>query len=707
MSTGHEGRVAFKVLDVDEDPVQQRFTEGAYDTIIAFSISHATSNLERALRHTRKLLRPGGFLFIGEANESLQIGSLPGFIFGTLPGWWLGRDDGRVLSPLASTQQWDKLLKSTGYSGIDITAPDEFQTFFGASLFVSQAVDDTVNFLRAPLATPCQLLPIDNLAIVGGQSARSSLLVKDLKALLREFAAKCTIFETLEDVSYDKIGPNPAVIVLTELDKPVFKDITATGFSALKKMFGATKDLLWITNGRRWEEPFYNMTVGFGRTARNETPELRLQFLDVEDLGGLDVRKIAEIFLRLRTRAGEGDNILWTLEPEVIIDAGQRELIPRLRHISNLNQRFNSLRRAITHEVDVKSSTCVLQLSPTGSFLQELRLGAVDDEKPVTEICTTHTIYSAIMTPLGHKFLALGKEPSSGSCYLALVPSPASILRVPSTCAVPYSTTHLSTELLLALVAAHLVATSVLDHLFAGQTLVVHNPTKFIAHAITVHASAKNVCVVFTTDHRGPQTPSSWVNLPLNASRSALRFILPANTACFVGFWDQVTPRPLIESTFMSSLPRNCRKETADTIYSFDGCDHVSSDPVLAQILEQATAYAELYENQEEHSMLAEALRLEDLTGGTLPSNPMTVIDWTSPTLHPVRITSIESGTLFLGNKTYWLAGLTGALGLSLCDWMIGHGARSLVLTSRSPQVDSEWVSTHARKGAKITIISW
>nr|ALP31868.1 polyketide synthase 32 [Diaporthe helianthi] len=703
VSSKHGHRVAFKLLDVEKDPVQQGYTEGSCDLIIAFSVLHATANLERTLSNARRLLKPGGFLLVGEANNSIQPGSLPGIIFGTLPGWWLGQDDGRVLSPLVSTEQWDSILKSSGFSGVDLTAPDEHQNFFGATMFLSQAIDDTVNFLRAPLAavaTPSILPPTDTVAIVGGQTARSACLVNEIKTILEAFATKVHVFGTLEDFVSHGVAPTSPLISLTELDNPIFKDMTATRFTALKKTFGVARDLLWITSGRRWQEPFSNMTVGFGRTARNEMPGLRLQFLDVEDVNNLDARKVAEIFLRLRIKAEENSHIMWPLEPEMVIDSDHCELVPRLRHTSTRNDRYNSTRRVVTHEVDAKSFPITMERSQDGCIFKELRLRGTDCHEPLVEIRTTHTILSAISTPLGHKFLVLGKEPSSGSTYLALVPSPASVLRVPETAAFRCSTTHSSMELLLPLVAAHLVATAVLHPLFPGQTVVVHKATSLIAHAIAAHAQIKDVHVVVMTDNESPGNQISCVNI---ASHS--RGGLPANAASFVGFWYRNTANSPSQTALLSSLPRNCRVESADTIYSFEGCDHFSSEPILAHLLERAADYAEMRENHDQDAVLPSAAKLEDLANGTPPSDPMTVVDWASSSLLPVRVTSLDSGPMFRSDKTYWLAGLTGALGVSLCDWMVDHGARSIVLTSRSPQVDPGWISSHERNGVTITIL--
>lgn len=113
----------FKTFDAEKDPLGQGYAEGAYDLIVAFFVIHATSDLERALRHIRKMLRPGGFLVVGEGQEGMNGVASSGFIFSTLPGWWLRTDKGRVLSPYISPQEWDELLRKTGFSGADAHPP--------------------------------------------------------------------------------------------------------------------------------------------------------------------------------------------------------------------------------------------------------------------------------------------------------------------------------------------------------------------------------------------------------------------------------------------------------------------------------------------------------------------------------------------------------------------------------------------------------
>ena len=159
----------FKVYDAEKDPLAQGFTEGAYNVIIASLVVHATAELDKTMRNIRKLLKPGGFLIIGEGSSDGPLQSGDGFIYGALPGWWLGVDEGRNLSPFVNVPQWDAILKRTGFSGINIISPSKFLDIFGVIIFVSQAVDDRINFIREPLSFSTST-NLKKLVIVGGRT---------------------------------------------------------------------------------------------------------------------------------------------------------------------------------------------------------------------------------------------------------------------------------------------------------------------------------------------------------------------------------------------------------------------------------------------------------------------------------------------------------------------------------------------------------
>lgn len=79
--------VSFKRLDIEQDPVQQRFSPASYDLIVAANVLHATSNLENTMNRVRGLLKPGGTLILIEVTVKNLAASV---VFGTLPGWLIG-----------------------------------------------------------------------------------------------------------------------------------------------------------------------------------------------------------------------------------------------------------------------------------------------------------------------------------------------------------------------------------------------------------------------------------------------------------------------------------------------------------------------------------------------------------------------------------------------------------------------------------------
>ena len=698
--------MVFKVCDAEKDPLAQGFTEGAYNVIIASLVVHATAELDKTMRNLRKLLKPGGFLIIGEGSSDGPLQSGDGFIFGALPGWWLGVDEGRNLSPFVNVPQWDAILKRTGFSGIDTISPPKFLDTFGVILFVSQAVDDRINFIREPLSSSIST-NLKKLVIVGGQTKPVDHAVHELENIFRGLAAQVIVYKTLEDVDYSIVDAESTVISLSELDQPVFKDITPERWYAFRKMFEVERTVLWLTSGRLEDEPFSNMIVGFGRSVVHELEDLRLQFLDVPDPSKIDPRTIAESLVRFHAKEIEGDDILYTAEPEIIIDAEGHQLVPRLQPISAANDRYNSIQRPITHQIDVSKSVVELQQNGNSCTIRQLsRYEASKEitESKIIEMHTTHAVLSALKTPAGHKFLALGVD-SKGTRYLAFVSSLTSVIKVAEKSAVSCNLSGFSAEAFLTLVAAHLVAMAIVDPLITGQKLVVHNASDVIAQAITAQTSPNDTRVIYTTDSTDRRSPpSSWIKLPPFLGRSNLSQIIPADIACFVGLSNESSENEL---SILSNLSPHCRKETTKTIFSPEGIDTGSSSAaILSQTLGRAVEYIRKFGGQErQHN--AEEVSLESLATGERPENPISIVDWTASTSLPVRVTRLDIKPLFKGDKTYWLCGMSGALGISLCDWMIDRGVKNLVLTSRNPKVEPAWIEDHKRNGVTVKILSW
>ncbi|PHH79014.1 hypothetical protein CDD82_2707 [Ophiocordyceps australis] len=84
----------FKCLDITKDLEEQGFELGSYDVVVASNVLHATPCLQDALRNVRLLLRSGGSLVLRE-NTGDMTWKFNSFVYGFLPGWWLGGDDDR------------------------------------------------------------------------------------------------------------------------------------------------------------------------------------------------------------------------------------------------------------------------------------------------------------------------------------------------------------------------------------------------------------------------------------------------------------------------------------------------------------------------------------------------------------------------------------------------------------------------------------
>ncbi|CAG8974765.1 hypothetical protein HYALB_00000377 [Hymenoscyphus albidus] len=700
-SVFHMDKMIFKVLNAENDPIEQGYKEGAYDLVVAFFVIHACSKLDVALRNLRRLLKPGGMLVVGEGSHNNQTSASSGFIFGTLPGWWYGVDEGRTLSPLVTTEEWDVLLKNTGFSGVDSTPPSEFTDVFCTNLFVSQAVDETVNFLREPLAAPATT-PIEKLVIVGGETERSIHLVNGLKIHLGPLSRSLISYKTLTDVDYSILNSKTTVVSLTELDAPVFKDITPKTFDAVKKMFEEGKTMLWVSSGRRDDEPWSNMPVGFGRTAMHENSELCLQHLDIPDPLKADSSTIAETVLRFQAKIP--DNVLWTEEPEIVLEESGKQLVPRLRPINALNDRYNSARRPIIHEIDVSKSPVTIQLGYNGCTMKEIsKYETTEPTETLVELRATHSVLSALKTAFGHKFLILGVD-NTGVKYIALVDTLASVHKVPAKSAVRVPDSF--KESMLAVTGSHLLAMFMLDTMYTGQKLAIHNATTMLADAIAAQASAKDVEVVWTTDVADASTPISWTKLIPYSSSLELSQIVEPDTSCFVGLSKHHIQRSENEFTIASSLPQTCRKESQKTLFSSIGNKSKSSaSAILGQTLWRALDNVLGYTNQEQRDLPTSVISLEAVSRGERPTEPMTIIDFTTASLLPVQITRVDDKPMFKDNKSYWVVGLSGALGVSLIDWMVDRGAKNVVLTSRKPQIEASWLATHKSNGGIITIL--
>lgn len=730
----YRGRMIFKALDASTDPVSQGFTPASYDMIVAWFVIHATPKLEKTLRNLRRLLRPGGYLVVGEWTS--QEWTRDGFVFGTMPGWWTGADEGRVISPCVNAEHWDEVLRNSGFSGVDtITSEDACHGTHSASIFVSQAVNETVTYLREPLAAELPSSPgsdekpIRDLIIVGGSSLRTSRLVTQTKNALSKSAVTLKTFKKLGEVTFDdEAGADTTVVCVSELDKPVFETLDADTFAALKRLVAQEHTLLWVTQNRRTgNNPYINMGISFVQTASHEVPGLHVQCIDFEDGGfnrPIDARSLAEQVLRFhhlsaRSQDQKSTDLMWTAEPDIIIDSQGNEFAPRFEPDSALNERYNSFKRTVTRDLSISDTPVSIHEDDRGfySLHEEYPSAGSRILGDVVELHATSAALTPISTPFGPRFITLGLDNASSNRYLVLADKLSSIVTIPRAGLLTWgasTTTPQAEAAKVAEVASHLIANTILEHSVQGENLIIHNTPGLVAAAISRSAKQIGVHITFTSSNSAVSdqdlTPGTIV-IPSYATHREVSELVPKEANRFISF----TPLAQ-EAGIISSLPPYCQVEAVTSTERGKTLASLPSSPslefhlrdILAKAVEQAAAQNT---NEQDPSALRDLITPGDIIQANSEVHQrdhLSVLSWLAggDLLLPAHVGRVDAKQMFRNDRTYWLVGLSRDLGLSICDWMISKGAKHIVITSRSPTVDPEWVGSWKRRGVEIKIIA-
>lgn len=736
-------RMTYKVLDIGKDPAEQGFEKGQrYDLIVASMVLHATPSIRRTLANARKLLKPGGYLVAmeGFSNDVARTG----LVFGAFAGWWLGAEEGRVLGPHATVAEWDGLLRETGFSGCDNMTPVVDPLFCHTTVFVSQAVDARMNYLRDPLAASLTASAHDDLKLdrssdlilVGGRTSSTSTCVSQLMPVLQASFASVTPVQTLVEVSSLNLSSTTTILSLSDLDEPLFEKLAEREFEATKKILESVGSALWVTHGRRAANPVTNMTVGMVRTVLLEVPTLAFQFLDFEDMKTLSAEKIAEALLRFKagvawqqddsTLASSGD-MLTTIEREIVLDERGQMLIPRAVPNKNMNDRYNSSRRAIHNDTALADGDCVSLIRDEGR--DEYYLGHSDKSTMVDKsLQTTHSLLLALRVEgLGYAHISLAEESSSGTSQVVLSrhisSSPQPIEEVPS---VPVGEAEAislknsgSSAQFLRLVTLNLLAIDIIGSMSQGEQLVTYEPESAFAKILQREAKGRGVGVTILTSAMSSDRCQllGWVPVHAQCPVRVLRNILPNNASVFLDcegrhMGDGVGTAARI----VAHLSSRCRIVSFDDLFDHTawikptnvqagGSDiHSRLTSAVKHAQDDKISTSTVDANTVPVSQFAEASTTDAKLDGK--TERATVLEWNQPLTVPIKVRPIDDQPLFVDSKTYWLAGLSGNVGLSLAEWMIGHGARHIVITSRNPKVSASWLERMAARGAVVKVLA-
>ncbi|KAK2024500.1 hypothetical protein LX32DRAFT_705488 [Colletotrichum zoysiae] len=719
-------KMMFKTLDISQDPAAQGFTRHSYDVVFASNVLHATESLRTSVEHARQLLRPGGYLVMVEIirNDVLRHG----LVMGGLPGWWVGEKDGRVGGPSITLEEWDAVLRETGFDGIETNSPMLDPVGVPGAVIVAQASTEQVRLLKNPLApivdddggskvaATADTRAGPTLVLLGsGKEAPSALLsdlCNQLCSLLRPHFSQIIHLPGLQDhesIVSQLPKEDVHVVSLVELEGDnLFEDVSESAFLGLKALLSTSATVLWLLANDGGNNPYAGITVGLFRTLFFELPGTLLQTLDLGekvDCGGNNnnnndkvaglSRMVAELSLRLRTLGdtarrggtahegrGEDDGgatgvqVLWNFEPELVLDESGRLRVPRVRPHDEQNARYNSAKRQITKTVgaDDRDNT-VLQLrrgEASSYVLQELhefdRLEGNTDHEDVCTVRVSCSLLSTVKTPAGYVFVSYGTDTKTGEKRLCFSDRNASTLTMP----VSWTATVENSE----------------DEV---------DPDPIVSNLLNTELGRRGRRAVFVTSNPElyAQRPD-WVYLHPRSSKRDIDQIVPPDVALYVDTSSMGGSRDGkgsdgLGSRIVHSLPRICERVSFSSLMADEASPLFLRSPAAV-----------------DDGKVDNNAAPESVTSPLGRPKPNSLVYW--PTDRPVAVSVAPvlqwRQDLFRPDRTYWLAGLSGDVGRSMADFMVENGARYVALSSRTPKVEEGWVAWHKKRGATIAYFS-
>ncbi len=698
-------RMTFKTLDIEKDSEGQGYTEHTFDVVVANLVVHATKNLEVTMNNLRRLLKPGGYLILLEItdNDPLRFG----FLFGGLPGWWLGQDDNRKLSPCIDIEGWDNVMRKTGFSGVDTVTPHV--STCPLSVILTQAVDDHFALIREPLATQPSAAISENLTILGASSGPTVDMTEAVRSKVSPYFKNVRVATDLNELLTQELPLMGTVLSLVELDSPIFKDMTAERLRAFQHIFKQSRNVMWVTVGAKSANPWSAMIIGVARNVVLEMSHLRFQLVDFDTetavaSGTISDALISHEYIGNFEASGQGSDFLYTTEPALYHEDGYLQ-IPRLKLSKDRNLRYNASRRPVYQDVDPKSSPLELTVTDSGSHtLQHISSPRVaETRRDVVKIQVEKSLSRSVKLPSSDFLFIVSGTDESGRSVVALSDIQSSVIDVDSAWTIPISANESVVSTVLALHDA-LIAQTLFDGLESRTCLVVLDASPTLTKVLKRAGSRRNIKVVSLMSSKTGVAGTISIH-PNDSSRSIGNKLRAVGAR--VSRFANLSISNSTAQAVTSCLPIHCDVQdwgtlTRSTAFITERTN-LGLDCDVPSLLKAAWAYVKSDRVTNDATAISR-LDLKSLSSSK-PSD-VSLIDWTEHPLLPVQIETLSSTIAFSDDKTYWLVGLTGGLGLSLCSWLIDHGARHLVITSRNPKVDTKWLANAESRGAIVKVFS-
>lgn len=675
----------------------QGLIEQSFDLIVALAESTNTSDLNSTFKAFRRLLKPGGYILCP------NLMTLDHFVPDECPKHINVESVDSVLvqsfHSLDATS-WTLILKDCGFAEMNWLHTTKYIDRSTQPVMLLQAIDDHVSFLREPLSLLEPPLQFSEITIFGGAISVTSRCIDSIKEALQDYSTSLTQIDMLSDLDDDDILFGSNVIVLQDHDSPIFDSFSGTTLKGLQRLLEKSRNVLWVTQGYRSNLPHARMLVAFTRCLVQEMQHIRIQILDLPSSKELDATVISETFLRLIVTGrwedeGHMSNMLWSSEPEIAYSDGH-QFVPRVKLSKSRNSRYNSSRRMITQSVDLNVSPIKLSIED-GIYVLKARTEPDQGPSPEhVEIVNIRVRYSSLKAmktiPSEYYYLVMGTDIATQEQVVALSSSLSSVVSTPKALVRPCTAKQDDPERYLRALLLGMISWVALRGLAPGQCLLVLEPHEDLSSTLAAFAAVQKVRVVFLSDGNAQIGAVHGCISKQMSSRASTREIR--------SLIHNFNPSRVIQwkpshwtSSFCDQMPANIPVQSSK-LYLAD-----RNWPMCPTGVVEASRIFGLVQNQlfvtncSIRSDDSLCFSLADLQGSNINVDELTTVDWSTSTSIPMRLEPADQLVTFHSNRTYWLIGLTGDLGLSLCEWMIARNATHIVLSSRNPNIDPWWLN--------------
>jgi acyl transferase domain-containing protein/short-subunit dehydrogenase len=683
----HAGRLNFSTLDIQKDPELQGHSDGTFDLIIASNSLNTAGSITDALVNCRKLLKPGGHLVLRELSKNyLPVILVQALVYGSELS-----NDG--LSNLLETEAWDTLLKDTGFSGIDSSTSPSF-----CSVMLSQATNDLVQFLRDPLNVPAPIEQTMGKVILIGDSESALVTKLALQTQERLVATIKTLDVSIVDLEDIIVPSGASVIMLCELDDPVFDSMHEKKFLRLQEIVSNAGTVLVTTSGASAGTRSKSvLTVGWARSVRAERPDLNLQVLDVDRAEAIDSSIIAAHLLLLASKSlPELEEVLWSNEPELRLTEGAL-YIPRILPLENLNRRSNARTTEITQSVSLRDVDTLVNLNEDG----EVSCISFSERTNVHQICLK--VLASSLRKFRFKdgvsaHIIIGRDTKSGQDVLALSSTNSSTVLVEGTNILFRWAVGADIDGGAQLYAfiLNLLAKSLLD---GSEGLIwAHELPSDLCSALELAVAEQKGAIYCTTSAAEVQRGEIFLH-PFSTELE-LQSSLPKEIQTLIdaGNSQNRSWQQMVHTAFPNIDIRTLRSASLPDI-----------GPRVSGAALKPLADQLFYNNTLEHNIRSEKsdehiIGIDRITTRTFagPSAVLKVVDWAAAETLVAKVLPMKHHGLFSPLKTYVLFGLSGDVGISICNWMVDHGARYVVLASRRSNIAETVISHMSQKEAVV-----